>query len=167
MCLRVAPGTDCQRYNLPTADEVAVILPTNVSTTEHHDIILQSHGGMLQWISDCHPAYAPLQCPLLFPYGENGWHPALEYGVQSDDHHITQSHFAAYRLHNHIAEFSCVLHGGHLFTWWLVDMYASLDQNRLLWMRLNQGKLRAALYSGLQDAINTAEGEVNLADLGQ
>ena len=167
MRLRVAPGTDRRRYNLPTADEVAVILPTNVSTTEHRDIILRSRGGMLQRISDCHPAYAPLQYPLLFPYGENGWHPALEYRVQSDDHCITQSCFAAYRLHNCIAEFSCVLHGGRLFTRWLVDMYASLDQNRLLWMRLNQGKLRAALYSGLQDAINTADGEVNLADLGQ
>ena len=37
VCFRVAPGTDHQCYNLPTADEVAVILPTNVSTTEHHD----------------------------------------------------------------------------------------------------------------------------------
>jgi hypothetical protein len=174
--LRIAPGTDRRRYNLPTADEVAVILPTSIASSEPRDIILRRRGGILQRISDCHPAYAPLQYPLLFPYGENGWHPSLS-GISSDsqdqeedgesDRRITQSRFAAYRLHNRIAEFSCLLQGGRLFTRWLVDMYASLDQNRLLWLRLNQGKLRAALYSGLQDAINTLDGEVDLADLGQ
>ena len=166
--LRIAPGTDQRHYNLPTADEVAVILPTNVtSTTEAHDIVLHRRTGALQRISDCHPAYAPLQHPLLFPHGENGWHPALEYTHADGDHCITQMCFAAYCLHNRVAEFSCLLHGGWLFTWWLVDMYASLDQNRLLWLCLNQTKLRAALYSGLQDAMGAADGDVNLADLGQ
>jgi hypothetical protein len=28
-------------------------------------------------ISEDHPAYAPLQYVLLFPYGENGWHSDL------------------------------------------------------------------------------------------
>ncbi|KAF8348758.1 hypothetical protein F5887DRAFT_879745, partial [Amanita rubescens] len=65
--LRVAPGTDTRRYNLPTVDEVAVILPTDVSSTEPRDIVLRRRGGVLQRISDCHPAYAPLQYPLLFP----------------------------------------------------------------------------------------------------
>jgi len=165
--LHIAPGTDRHRYNLPTADEVAVILPTNITSTEVRDIVLRRRTGGLQRISDCHPAYAPLQYPLLFPHGENGWHPALEYTHANDDHRITQMRFAAYRLHNRVAEFSCLLHGGQLFIRWLVDMYASLDQNRLLWLRLNQTKLRAALYSGLQDAMSAADGDVNLADLGQ
>jgi hypothetical protein len=165
--LCVAPGTDRRRYNLPTADEVAVILPTNVTSTEARDIVLQRRGGALQRISDCHPAYVPLQYPLLFPYGENGWHPALEYNNAEEARRITQTRFAAYRLHDRAAEFSCLLRGGRLFARWLVDMYASLDQNRLLWLRLNQSQLRASLYSGLQDAITATEGNMNLADLGQ
>ena len=75
--LRLAPGTDRRRYNLPTADKVAVILPTSIASSEPCDIVLRRQGGILQRISDCHPAYAPLQYPLLFPYGENGWHPSL------------------------------------------------------------------------------------------
>ena len=165
VCLRVAPGTDTRHYNLPTVDEVAVILPTDVSSTEPRDIILRRQGGVLQCISDCHPAYAPLQYPLLFPYGENGWHPALDNG--GEDRCITQSWFAAYYLHDRLAEFSCVLHGGRLFTRWMVDMYASIDQCRLFWLRQNQGILRASLYSGLQDAMDTADQDIGLANLGQ
>lgn len=93
--LRTAPGTDRRRYNLPTADEVAVILPmpTDITSTENlkRDIVLRRRAGPLQRISDCHPAYAPLQYPLLFPYGENGWHPALECTHADADRRITQT----------------------------------------------------------------------------
>ncbi len=163
--LWVAPGTDTRRYNLPTVDEVAVILPTDMSSSEPRDIVLQRRGGVLQHISDCHPAYAPLQYPLLFPHGENGWHPALDNG--GEDKRITQSRFAAHYLHDRLAEFSCVLRGGRLFTRWMVDMYASMDQNRLLWLRHNQGILRASLYSGLQDAMDSADQDTGLANLGK
>ena len=37
--LHLSPGLDCRRYNLPTADEVAVILP-GTNSTEPRDIIL-------------------------------------------------------------------------------------------------------------------------------
>lgn len=168
VCLCVAPGTDRHHYNTPTANECAVILPTGVQNAEPQDIILWRWGGPLQWISGCHPAYAPLQYPLLFPYGENGWHPALENGASDgDERKITQMQFAAYQLHNRPNEFSCLLHGRHLFTHWMVDSYASIDQSWLLWLQLNQGKLRASLYSGLQDDADMSEGNFSLADLGQ
>ena len=74
--LRVAPGLDKRRYNLPTADEVAVILPGAGFKTPC-DIMLHNRAGLLHRICDLHPAYAPLQYPLLFPRGENGWHPDM------------------------------------------------------------------------------------------
>jgi len=43
-----------------------------------HDIVLQNCAGGLQIINDLHPAYVPLYYVLLFPYGENGWHPTLK-----------------------------------------------------------------------------------------
>jgi hypothetical protein len=79
--LRVSPGDDHRRYNLPTANEVAVILPgVDGDNTQHtqRDIVLQRHMGSLQIINDLHPAYVPLYYVLLFPYGENGWHPGLK-----------------------------------------------------------------------------------------
>ncbi|RDB22730.1 hypothetical protein Hypma_009973 [Hypsizygus marmoreus] len=53
--LRVAPGNDRRRYNLPTADEVAIIL-LNDASTETRDIILHQRQGRLHRISELHPA---------------------------------------------------------------------------------------------------------------
>lgn len=57
--LQVGPSHDHHRFNLPTADEVAVILP-GVDGEEAHvrerDIVLHSRAGGLQIITDLHPA---------------------------------------------------------------------------------------------------------------
>ncbi|KJA13929.1 hypothetical protein HYPSUDRAFT_112539, partial [Hypholoma sublateritium FD-334 SS-4] len=65
--LRLTPGLDRRRFNLPTADEVAMILPGTHTTLEPRDIVLRLRSGPLYRISDLHPAYVPLQYPLLFP----------------------------------------------------------------------------------------------------
>jgi hypothetical protein len=41
-----------------------------------------------------------------------------------------------------------------------VDVYAAVEQTRLTYLRLNQEKLRADLYQGLQDAIATDDNNV-------
>jgi len=46
-----------------------------------------------------------------------------------------------------------------------VDAYAIIEQNHLKYLRLNQKKLRADLYQGLQDAI--AAGDNSVAAIGQ
>ncbi|KAJ7122662.1 hypothetical protein C8R43DRAFT_899747, partial [Mycena crocata] len=79
--LRVMPGQDRRRYNLPTAEEVAVILPgEGEAGSDGRDIILRTRlpdQAPLYRISDLHPAYATLYYVLLFPRGEHGWYPDL------------------------------------------------------------------------------------------
>jgi hypothetical protein len=156
--LRVAPGVHSRRGNLPTADEVAVILPGDQSQMQARDIILRKRDGLLLRISNLHPAYTPLYYVLLFPHGENGWHPDLrQEGQEGDDDNprrLTQTRYVAYRLQVRQNEFSTILRGGRLFQRYLVDMWASEDQNRLQFLRMNQGTLRASLYSGLEDALH-------------
>ncbi|KAI0758479.1 hypothetical protein BC629DRAFT_1295872, partial [Irpex lacteus] len=76
VCLHFdATSDDARRYNLPTADEVAVIIPGDgEEVTTSRDIILHGRGGALQRISDDNPAYASLHYVLLFPHGDHGWH---------------------------------------------------------------------------------------------
>ena len=74
--LRLTPELDHRRYNLPTSNEVAVIL-SGTAASEPRDIVLRRHDGPLRRISDLHTAYSPLQYPLLFPRGENGWYPEM------------------------------------------------------------------------------------------
>ncbi|KDQ27730.1 hypothetical protein PLEOSDRAFT_1042559, partial [Pleurotus ostreatus PC15] len=64
------PGDHPRRYNLPTADEVAMILPGDGSKADYRDIILRRRlpqGTGLYRINEGHPAYSPLHYVLLFP----------------------------------------------------------------------------------------------------
>lgn len=108
--LRVMPGSDTWRYNLPAAPEVAMILPGDNHQPANHqivnrDIILhrrsQSGQPRLRRINELHPSYEPLQYPLLFPHGEAGWHPDLKSTNPRNRTwlRITQMEHAAFRLH--------------------------------------------------------------------
>lgn len=198
VCLRVAPGLDKRRYNLPTADEVAVILP-GMQSKAPRDIVLRNRAGPLYRISDLHPAYAPLQYPLLFPRGENGWHPdmvlhesirqretRLRHAQQhrekrnqrglnnpqptretTESRRLTLCRYVSFRIHSRPGEFNILLHGGRLFTRYMVDMFASLDQSQLRFLEDNQPKIRAAHFSGLEDAMMDDGDNADLHELGQ
>ena len=160
--LHCLPGRDRRCYNLPTADEISIILPGDGS--QHHDsrdIILRLRspdGAPLQRISEGHSAYACLHYVLLFPYGEDGWH---------WKHEHTQAEYYSYRLFPRRTEFNAILRAQQLLQQYIVDMWACTDQNRLRYLRHNQTKLRASLYSGLEEAMSAADREVTLAELGQ
>jgi hypothetical protein len=75
-----AKKRDPRRYNLPTASEVGVIINkdfSDINTTR--DLIIERRSGQLKRISELHSAYLPLRFPLLFPYGEPGWHPRIPF----------------------------------------------------------------------------------------
>ena len=198
---------DKRRYNLPIADEVAVIIPGNedAEATGPRDIVLhrRTDSNTLQSLYDGHPAYACLHYVLLFPTGQHGWHWGLrlcdpppkaisdvgaeDFSVMGQDDYpgseddgeenedgeeevksrtLTQTRFYAYRLHPRPNEFSTILHAGKLLQQYIVDAWASSDQTRLNWFRMNQSKIRASLYSGLQDATASADASVNLNSIG-
>ena len=71
---------DPRRYNRPTADEVAAIIvqPENDNEPLDRDIIIQRRNtGELRRISQHSPSYIPMRYPLIFPHGEEGWHPLI------------------------------------------------------------------------------------------
>ncbi|PPR07149.1 hypothetical protein CVT24_010778 [Panaeolus cyanescens] len=184
--LRVSPGTvrgpatnaqsansthihDPRLYRPPTADEVALIYPEDPSA-EWRDIVLRRRSGRLERISECHPAYKPLQYVLLFPYGETGWFPKLE--IQNTRNRskrtkVTLLRYTAFRLHDRSDEFSCLLRGGRLLQRYIVDMWAAADQKNLRYLRQNQHLFRCPISSGLMDAFNDADGDIDLNELGQ
>jgi len=44
---------------------------------DHQDVVVQDRQGGLRRISELHPAYMPMSYALMFPYGEDGWHPSI------------------------------------------------------------------------------------------
>ena len=176
--LCVVPGNDPRRYNLPTANEVGVILPgENVFQGDHRDIVLhlrperycdpKDHQSHLQLhrISEGHAAYAPLHYVLLFPFGEPGWY--YNYRVPNTPRRITLLQYTAYRIHPRQNEFSTILHGCRLFQTYLVDMFACIDQERLHFIHSQQKKLRVTLLNGVEDAYTINDNQVDLTQLGQ
>ncbi len=169
---------DRRRYNLPTADDVSILLPGEGSG-DFRDIILRNRSGPLHRINECHPAYAPLHYTLLFPHGTAGWYPELRLQGQQDagpddeedqaegtpGRSLTQTRFYAYQLQVRPDEFSAILRGGRLLQQYIVDMWAVSEQRRLTWLRNNQKTIRASLYSGLEDALRGGQ-DVQLEDLG-
>ena len=77
ICLRTTKSRDHCHYNLPTTDEIVVIIPGDGSEVwDSWDIIVcKCDDGMpLHRVNDGHPSYACLHYVLLFPHGEDGWH---------------------------------------------------------------------------------------------
>ena len=170
--LQVSNNHDRRRYNLPSADEVAMIMPGDEMQRDYRDIVLhlraQQEHPLLR-INEGHPAYSPLHYVLLFPHGEHGWHEGLrqyEPGRQVPKR-LSQTRYAAYRLQVRRGEFSTILRGGRLFQQYVVDMWAAAEHSRLTFLRHNQDTLRASVYSGLEDAIGAGDADVDLNQLGQ
>jgi len=77
LCLKLVdlPHYDSRWYNRPTVNEIAVIMVgSGEEPTAGRDIVLQARSNRLQRIRETHSSYNPLRYPLLFPFGEQGWH---------------------------------------------------------------------------------------------
>ncbi|KAL5579704.1 hypothetical protein UlMin_012146 [Ulmus minor] len=73
------PDLDQKIYNTPLASQVAAIWLDDNSTSEYttRDIIVHSYIGFKHKVEYYFGCYDPLQYPLLFPFGEPGWHQGI------------------------------------------------------------------------------------------
>ncbi len=176
MLLRADRTLDQRRYNLPTANEIAAVIPGDGSeeVSDHRDIVLRLQGGGLRRISHLNPGYSTLHYVLLFPYGEDGWHPNIPAQLRATGRlrsaNITQRCYYAHRLHVRPggANQPALFRGGKLFQQYIVDAWASTEQSALNWARTHQKELRADVYRGLRDAaMGDRENNLDLQNHGQ
>ena len=66
-----------QTHNLPTAKEIAIIIPEEkvYYTIDNRNVVLQAREGQFQRISQNSPLYVTLCYILLFSKGKNSQHP--------------------------------------------------------------------------------------------
>jgi len=112
-----------------------------------------------------HPFYVSLHYVLLFPTGQLGWHPCIEYkagemvpdagelepnaGENNEGQvqpskkrkYITQTEYFAYRLHPCFEESNHIFRAGKLFQEYIVDAWALCEQAHLLWVQTHQKEL--------------------------
>jgi len=163
-------GADLRRENIPTANEVSMILPEEYGTAGFRDIVLarrvneEDDTNSFTLIDPNHASYLPLHYVLLFPYGEPGWHwgRILDNGDGGlPTSRLSQRTFYRFRLHTRLNEPSTILQAQTLFQQFVVDAWAVCDQNKLNWICTHQANIRANLYNGMADAL-----EASNVDLG-
>ena len=73
--LTYKPFTDPRRYNPPTGNELALIMPGEADTAhkDNRDVIIQYKNGNFKHVHDGQAIYMPLHYVMLFPRGEPGW----------------------------------------------------------------------------------------------
>lgn len=194
MILRSETSTSRRQYHLPTASEVAVILPNHTENAEdlRRHIVIETRTGALQTINELNWSYDPLHYVLIFPHGDKGWsqnsirlqlagQDAVEADAQSDQSdsnapvakrqrtHVTAMQFYSHRLQvRYVADtqVSWMHLFGRLTHQFVVDMYAKIEGLRLKFIRFNQDKIRADLYQGVVDAISS-ESTSDASSLGR
>ncbi|KAL6533062.1 hypothetical protein OROMI_027174 [Orobanche minor] len=77
--LRADPSLDMGVYSLPTVNQVAAIWHeiVGVPAAQPHDIRVYTSSGQTHRVHYYYGCYDPLQYPLLFPFGEIGWHTGI------------------------------------------------------------------------------------------
>ncbi|CAN1825887.1 hypothetical protein LINPERHAP1_LOCUS31340 [Linum perenne] len=165
--LLAARSSDGREYDLPTVDELAQLIVDETGGASYQpDIVVEHQSSELQRISPYHPSIMALQYPLLFPYGEDGWHANIS--VQQPTYTlktVSQCDFYAYRLQIRFQESSHLLLSRRLFQQYVVNAYAFVEAERLYWIKNNQVKLRYHYFQGLADAFT--RGDTNLENTGK
>ena len=129
--LVVERGADLRRENLPTADEVSMILSEEYGSAGFRDIVLASRiirndrDNSFTLINPNHASYLPLHYVLLFPYGEPGWHWGRTLNNREGDRqnkNLSQRTFYQFRLHLRLNEPSTIFCAERLFQQFVVDV---------------------------------------------
>lgn len=162
-------STDPRTYNLPLVSEVAALVVGDVDQCQNRlDIIVETRSGRLKRISELHPSYLPLQYPLLFPYGEDGYREDIPFAESEKKYRrkkISFMEFFAFRLHERAGEVSILLFSRRLLQQFIVDSYTVMESARLCFVRRKQPKLRAHLYSGINEG--AMRGRMDAAQYGK
>ncbi|KAJ9553601.1 hypothetical protein OSB04_017646 [Centaurea solstitialis] len=148
-------------YELPSSNTLgAIVFDSGLTGTTDFDVVIQQKDAPPQRINKLHPSYMSLQFPLLFIYGQPGFHTDLK--LTSADgrgkaRRVTMLAYYAYQLHHRHDEYNLIFRGGRLFQQYVVGVFCCIEQNRLDFIRKNQNDIRGDYLSGLYDALSRGE----------
>ncbi|GJY10516.1 ATP-dependent DNA helicase PIF1-like protein [Tanacetum coccineum] len=155
--------TFAHQYNTLTVSEVAALITNDFGDgIATRDIMVDSKDGGPKWISELHPSYMDMQYPLLFPYGEEGFHETIPYHNNAGARKtkcgfILMKEYYAYIIQKRSNQASTLLRGGRLYQQFLMYAYTTVEEQRLKWTRNNQDTLRVDLYHNLNDVVTRGD----------
>ncbi|KAM2373026.1 hypothetical protein ACFX1X_047689 [Malus domestica] len=111
-----------------------------------------------------------LQYPLIFPYGEDGykkclpWNPNFK-GKKPKTRGVSMRPFLGYQIQDTPGRNNTLMKGGRLFQQYLVDAYATFEEDMLDFIRANQDSFRTEGLKGIHKAPKV--GNTNSSTLGK
>uniref|UniRef100_A0A8R7R995 Helitron helicase-like domain-containing protein n=1 Tax=Triticum urartu TaxID=4572 RepID=A0A8R7R995_TRIUA len=148
-------------YSAPVASEVVGLVVGDLgSSNVGRDIIIEDHSSRLQQINEKHCKFMSMQYPLLFPYGEDGYHDELMClpvsNASNQRQKVTMLEYYAYRLHDRPNDFNTPLRCKRLTQAYFVDGYCSVETFRIAFYRKPsfQRKYRSSSFSCLADSVS-------------
>jgi hypothetical protein len=82
-----------------TNEVAALMVGDGSQAIDRCDVVVAQQIGSFQCISELHVGYMALHYPLLFPYGEDGWHPNISFNgvvVQDVNTNLDEDHAEEY-----------------------------------------------------------------------
>ncbi|KAI7935625.1 hypothetical protein MJO28_016496 [Puccinia striiformis f. sp. tritici] len=144
------PGMDPKRYNVPTPEEIGIIVKGDRTIDRERQIRLARKNGTYEYISDMHSSYFPLRYPIFFPYGSQQWDNHYQATTSRVSNRAVGSlEWFAFLLFERDGIFSPILKGRALLQEFVVDSYVVVERRRLWYITNNQTKLKASAYSSL------------------
>ncbi|CAN1170073.1 ATP-dependent DNA helicase PIF1 [Linum perenne] len=71
-------NSDIFQHDLPVVGELAILVVDETGGVTHQpDVMVQHLSNEMERVSFYHPNLMALQYLILFPYGEDGWHPTI------------------------------------------------------------------------------------------
>ena len=143
-------GEHARRFN-KGFKEISVIMDDEHPGNRSFVVSLRGPGRAVREMQDTHRSADPLHYTLLFPYGNDGWHPGLTISplqyycyhiqVRLDEGHIN-------------SQPSSIHYAGRLFQEFLCTSYAKVENQRLKYIKYNQKELRGETYKRLCEDVH-------------
>ncbi|XP_057739820.1 uncharacterized protein LOC130956895 [Arachis stenosperma] len=159
---------DRRNYNPPSCDEVAALIVGDFDSSDHgRDIIVRSTTGQLQRIYETHALYWPLQYPLLFPYGEDGYQLNIPYRGQQEGYvpgrrtRVSLREFICFHLQIREKEDGIIHKCRRLFQQFVVDCFTMIESQRLYEIRMKQSTIRGEVLQGIEEAMRRGDDEAS------
>jgi hypothetical protein len=157
---------DSRVHNLPTCDEVAALIIGDPNSIEQgRDVIVKNTQGEYVRMYETYVSFLPLQYPMLFPFGEDGYHRNIKIrqsfyeDVKRKRKHVAMREFISYRIQDRNDEYGNIVLSRRLFQQFVVDCFTMLETQRLNFIRKNQQTIRCDILSGLQEALTNGEND--------
>nr|CAZ96142.1 conserved hypothetical protein [Saccharum hybrid cultivar R570] len=168
-----APKQHGNIYSDPVASEVVGLVVNDLGNTDKGlDLVVQQHSSQLQRIQETHCKFMVMQYPLLFPYGEDGFHDHLYYMTCPCSNKMkrqknTMAEYYSYGLHDRAGDFNTPLRCSRLTQAYQVDAYCCVEDERLRHYRKEsfQKKYRSSPYNALVQAVRN--GITEASSVGQ